>query len=223
MGCLKHDVKVPFAQAFDEAQNRVMLRFITVGWELEDMLSPVGARHRKNIKIIREFGMNIIQQRRRDIEMGQAKNRNDLLTLLMTMQNNSGDNSAATLSDEQLCDYVLNFIIAGECLLSCDHRKLTYSFAKISCCNPGRDTTAVALAWTVYLLEKNPHVKAQLLEEIDSTLGTSTTPTYDQIKNMPYANACFHETLRLYPSVPNELKEANADDVLPGIFLKKTN
>ena len=121
---------MPFAQAFDEAQNRVMLRFITLGWELEDMLSPVGARHRKNIKIIREFGMNIIQQRRRDIEMGQAKNKNDLLTLLMTMQSNSRDNNTP-LSDEQLCDYVLNFIIAGKCLTATIKIGM-YSFKKFT-------------------------------------------------------------------------------------------
>jgi cytochrome P450 len=48
------------------------------------------------------------------------------------------------------------------------------------------------------------------------------TPTYDQIKSMKYANAVFHETLRLYPSVPAEIKTANCDDVLPdGTFIPR--
>ncbi|KAJ3320035.1 hypothetical protein HDU76_000402 [Blyttiomyces sp. JEL0837] len=44
---------------------------------------------------------------------------------------------------------------------------------------------------------------------------TQQTPTYDQLKKMDYANAVFHESLRLFPSVPREMKQANANDILP--------
>ncbi|RKO85708.1 cytochrome P450, partial [Blyttiomyces helicus] len=79
----------------------------------------------------------------------------------------------------------------------------------------GRDTTAQALSWTFYMLAKNPAVEEKLVEEVMQTLGDALAPTYDQIKTMRYANAVFHETLRLYPSVPKESKQALADDVLP--------
>ncbi|RKO88952.1 cytochrome P450 [Blyttiomyces helicus] len=80
---------------------------------------------------------------------------------------------------------------------------------------PGRDTTAQALSWTFYMLAKNPAAEGRLVEEIMQTLGDVRAPTYDQVKTMRYSNAVFHETLRLYPSVPKESKQALADDVLP--------
>jgi cytochrome P450 len=72
------------------------------------------------------------------------------------------------------------------------------------------------------MLSRNPDSLAKLLTEIKDTLGDATSPTYDQIKSMKYANAVFHETLRLYPSVPTEIKTANQDDTLPdGTFVPK--
>jgi cytochrome P450 len=86
----------------------------------------------------------------------------------------------------------------------------------------GRDTTAQALSWTFFMLSQNPRALESLLDEIDETLGDSQSPTYDQVKGMKYAKAVFHETLRLYPSVPSNMKTANRDDILPdGTFVPK--
>lgn len=79
----------------------------------------------------------------------------------------------------------------------------------------GRDTTAQALSWTVFYLITNAGAMEKLLGEIDATLGDAENPTYDQIKGMKYANAVFHEALRLAPSVPKNLKLCLSDDVLP--------
>ncbi|KAI8830266.1 cytochrome P450 [Chytriomyces cf. hyalinus JEL632] len=112
---------------------------------------------------------------------------NDLLALLMRVPGDDGKEP----SDDRLVDYVLNFLIAG------------------------RDTTAQALSWTFFLLHKNPTALAALESEIAAVLQ-GNSPSYDQIKNdMPYANAVFHEALRLYPSVPLELKQANKTETLP--------
>ncbi|KAJ3214441.1 Protein kinase alk2 [Dinochytrium kinnereticum] len=47
-------------------------------------------------------------------------------------------------------------------------------------------------------------------------------PSYDEVASLKYANAVFLEVLRLYPSVPTDLKTAVNDDVLPGgIFIPK--
>ncbi|KAJ3394124.1 hypothetical protein HDU84_000152, partial [Entophlyctis sp. JEL0112] len=111
----------------------------------------------------------------------------DLLSLLTKVTDHDGNQPSENL----LIDYVLNFIIAG------------------------RDTTAQALSWAFFLLHQNPRTQDALLKEIKTVLG-GMNPTYEQIKNeMPYANAVFHETLRLYPSVPVELKQANENDTLP--------
>ncbi|KAI9320278.1 cytochrome P450 [Zopfochytrium polystomum] len=66
----------------------------------------------------------------------------------------------------------------------------------------GRDTTAQALSCTARRIDAALPERGQL-------------PSYEQVRGMQYANAVFHETLRLYPSVPMEIKEAAEDDVLP--------
>ena len=65
----------------------------------------------------------------------------------------------------------------------------------------GRDTTAQSLAWTFYLIAKNPKVQTKIQEEVDQILGDSE-PTYDTLKDMEYTYAVVTESLRLYPSVP---------------------
>ncbi|KAJ2999079.1 Protein kinase alk2 [Globomyces sp. JEL0801] len=113
---------------------------------------------------------------------------NDLLALFMNYRTEDG----VELNDNQLVDQVINFIIAG------------------------RDTTAQALSWTVYHLQKTPRVTIKLLEEMNSVMEPEQMiPTYEQVKTMKYANAVFRESLRLRPSVPAELKVAVEDDVLP--------
>ncbi|KAF9326075.1 hypothetical protein BG006_010459 [Podila minutissima] len=63
----------------------------------------------------------------------------------------------------------------------------------------------------------NPRVMRNLVQEIDHVLHGSTEHlTYEVLQNrLPYAKAVFHETLRLHPPVPKNIKQAVADDVLP--------
>ncbi|KAJ3109800.1 hypothetical protein HDU97_000030 [Phlyctochytrium planicorne] len=209
LGCMTRTDTIPFATAFDDAQNRMQYRFVQPLWWVEEITANMGvgpgAKQKANVKVIREFAMGIIAKRKeelkRKIEEGleeeaeddeTGKNK-DLLGYLMDVKDENGN----LPSDEDLCDYVLNFIIAG------------------------RDTTAQALSWAFLLLHKNPQCFQKLRAEIDNLLGpyeegSRDAPTYEEVKKeMPYANAVFHETLRLYPSVPTEIKQANQDDVLP--------
>ena len=56
---------------------------------------------------------------------------------------------------------------------------------------------------------------------MDDIMGDCDIPTYDQVREMKYAKAVFHETLRLYPSVPRENKMCVNDDILPnGVKIK---
>ena len=68
---------------------------------------------RRDIKLLRQFGLDLIQRRKTS---NVAKH--DLLQLFMDYEDENGK-----LSDETLCDQVLNFIIAG--------RDTTYSRFKI--------------------------------------------------------------------------------------------
>ena len=66
----------------------------------------------------------------------------------------------------------------------------------------GRDTTAGALSFTFKELSARPGIVVKLRREILDTVGRSMPPTYEHLKNMPYLQHVMNETLRLYPSVP---------------------
>jgi len=64
------------------------------------------------------------------------------------------------------------------------------------------------------MLHQHPDVHKRVLLELDDALGTKT-PTYNMLKSLPYLEAVLFETLRLYPSVPNDTKFAIKRDTLP--------
>lgn len=66
----------------------------------------------------------------------------------------------------------------------------------------GRDTTAGTLSFLFYELSQHPEMYAKLRKEIIMTVGSEQRPTYENIKGMAYLQHCMSETLRLYPSVP---------------------
>ncbi|XP_059651086.1 cytochrome P450 94A2-like [Cornus florida] len=83
----------------------------------------------------------------------------------------------------------------------------------------GRDTTSAALTWFFWLVSCNPEVEEEILREIREK---SDSPVYDEVKDMVYTHAALSESMRLYPPVPTDTKEAMEDDVLPdGTVVKK--
>ena len=177
--------KVPFADAFDRLQNMVDFRFFNPIWRITELFPSIYSQKQDDLKTIFNFGQRMVLERRQEA-LGEKKG-SDLLSLFLNATNQHGK----PYNDRELTEHVLNFIIAG------------------------RDTTAQALSWTFYYLALNPSKLDILVKEIDETLGEAEKPTYDQIKNMKYANAVFHEALRLSPSVPKNMKVALQDDVLP--------
>ncbi|KAI1082964.1 cytochrome P450 52A11 [Whalleya microplaca] len=79
----------------------------------------------------------------------------------------------------------------------------------------GRDTTAATLSWTFYELGRHPEVVRKLRQEILDTVGLNRTPTYADLKSMKYLQNVVNETLRLYPSVPFNVRLALKDTTLP--------
>lgn len=79
----------------------------------------------------------------------------------------------------------------------------------------GRDTTAGTLSWAIYELARHPECLAKMRREIVDVVGPAKAPSYQQLKNMPYLKAVINETLRLYPSVPFNVRIALRDCTLP--------
>jgi cytochrome P450 len=94
--------------------------------------------------------------------------RGDLLSMLLAAQHEDG----ARMNDKQVRDEAMTLFLAGH------------------------ETTANTMAWTFYLLAKNPDARAKLEAEVDA-LGHA--PTYDDLKKLPYTLAVLKESMRLYP------------------------
>ena len=65
----------------------------------------------------------------------------------------------------------------------------------------GHDTTAAALAWTLYHIHHEPGVRERLTDEL------CTDPAPEQMAKMPYLSAVIAETLRMHPAVPVVLRK----------------
>jgi cytochrome P450 len=94
----------------------------------------------------------------------------DLLSMLMSARDEDG----SRMSDRQLRDEVLTFLLAGH------------------------ETTALALTWTWYLLAQHPEVENQLHAELDRVLA-GRSPEFAELARLPYTECVIKESMRLYP------------------------
>merc|ERR1712190_282077 len=76
---------------------------------------------------------------------------------------------------------------------------------------------ACTLSWMFYILATNPDIQKNVQAEIDARVNSDKAPTIQSVSanELPYLNGVLYETLRLYPPVPVDGKEAINDDVLP--------
>ncbi|CAK9143800.1 unnamed protein product [Ilex paraguariensis] len=103
--------------------------------------------------------------------------------------------------------------------LSSGHSEVFVADIVVSFILAGRDTTSMALTWFFWLLYNHPDVEHEILREIGEI---SEESVYDEVKDMVYTHASLCESMRLYPPVPLDSKEATEDDNLPdGTAVKK--
>ncbi len=82
----------------------------------------------------------------------------------------------------------------------------------------GRDTTASHLGWLFYLLARHPAVFDKLRTTIIEHFGTYDDPrnlTFTGLKSCQYLQHCNNETLRVFPVLPVNGRQAVRDTTLP--------
>lgn len=99
-----------------------------------------------------------------------GRQENDLLSMLLAAQD---EETHQGMDDRQLRDEIVGIFGAG------------------------RDTTAIALAWTWYLLATHPEVEARLQAEVAGLQGRK--PTFADLPRLAYTRQVVEESLRLYP------------------------
>ncbi|KAF9015058.1 cytochrome P450 [Cyathus striatus] len=86
----------------------------------------------------------------------------------------------------------------------------------------GSDTTvSVVLTW-ILAMTHYPDVFAQAQAELDSVVGKSRLPDFQDRASLPYLGAMLSETLRWYPVTPQALPHrAVAEDIYEGYYIPK--
>ncbi|MDP6515882.1 MAG: cytochrome P450 [Alphaproteobacteria bacterium] len=113
----------------------------------------------------------------------------DLLGMMMLARD---EETGETMTDRQLRDEVVTVFIAGH------------------------ETTATALTWTFYALDKHRAVEERLHKELDGVLRAGA-PGLDDLDRIPYARMVIEETMRLYPTVPQIARQAIGEDRIDGV------
>ena len=100
-----------------------------------------------------------------------AADRGDLLGMLLATKH---EDDGSPLSDREIRDQSMTLMLAGH------------------------ETTANALAWTLYLLARNPEQRERVEREIDAVLGGRLVSAAD-LPSLPLALAAVKESMRLFP------------------------
>ncbi len=118
--------------------------------------------------------------------------RDDLLGTLLAAQDDDG----ARMSDGQLRDEAMTLFLAGH------------------------ETTALALAHTLYLLSTHPEVARRLHAEVTAVVG-DRLPTADDARALPYAERVIRESMRLFPPAWTTGREPTEDVDVGGYRIPK--
>jgi len=100
----------------------------------------------------------------------EGRDLGDFLSMLLAARDEDG----ASMTDQEVRDEAMTILMAGH------------------------ETTANALAWSFYLLGRNPAERARLEAESDGVLG-GATPSLESLRRLPVAARVFKESMRLYP------------------------
>ena len=73
--------------------------------------------------------------------------------------------------------------------------------------------SSTAATWALYALTQNPSAQKKLREELLSV--PTDTPSMNQLSNLNYLDAVLREVLRLYTPIPNSIRVATKDDIIP--------
>jgi len=121
-----------------------------------------------------------------------GEERDDLLGRLLAAQDDDG----TSMSDQQLRDEAVTLFLAGH------------------------ETTALALAHTLYFLSKHPDVRRRVFAELDEVVG-DRTPRADDYRRLEYLGRVLKESMRLLPPAWTTGREATEDVEIGGYHVPK--
>ncbi|KAK5797260.1 cytochrome P450 [Linnemannia elongata] len=187
-GCLNNvEHKPPLAAAIDRLLAAAANRMLDPTQRIRERLTGASKTIVEDRALIKQFFRDIIERRRKE---GHHAEKRDLLQLFIEWKNEDG----ISLPDDVILDNMFQITIGGY------------------------DTTAQGLSWMYYLIFRDgadKNIMKELIQEVDEVLQ-GVDPTYTTYRQQKYSEACFYEALRMFPSVPKNIRQCASDDVLPG-------
>lgn len=180
--------KMRLLEINDEIGASVIARMLNLlHWpDIVYNMSQASKEFRKNINFIHEYNRKIVKQRLSEFKMGKVKagSKKSFLDILLHMHLVDG-----TLTEDEVKNEVTSIFIGGF------------------------ETTAVSIAYTLFLLGNHPEVQAKVHEEIDSIFDEDMDRdvTAEDIKQLKYLECVVKESMRLYPPVPLIARDVDED------------
>jgi cytochrome P450 len=149
---------------------------------------PAERRMRPATRVFRSEVRRLLERRRARQAAGEAAP-DDLVSLLAAARD---PETGAALSEETIHDNLVTFIGAGH------------------------ETTANALAWTLFLLSEYPWAFDRMAQEVDAVLA-GRVPALDDLANLNTVRMTLEESMRLYPPIPFLSRQAAGPDRIDGV------
>jgi cytochrome P450 len=147
---------------------------------------PGGKSMRAHETRLRAFVAELVGARRADADKGDD--------LLARMVRASDPESGRTLSDTDIVNNVIAFLMAGY------------------------DTTAFSLTWALYLISQSPEWEHRMLAEIEEVAGRGPV-TAEHFDRLVVVQQVYNEALRLYPTAPMIVRDIVKDIELEGVSI----
>ena len=144
-------------------------------------------RYKRVLSEFRSFIDRLIDERR-----GRADEYDDLLSLLLTVEDDDGNG----MSETEIRDQMVTFLFAGH------------------------ETTSLALTYTFLELAKSEPIREQLDTEYDTVLSGGS-PRLNTLSDLTYTERVIRESLRLYPPAFIMFRKAAEDVELGGYRIPK--
>lgn len=151
-------------------------------WDVPSRVGKPFEDFKESVNYINDYIYKRIKQLK-STDLENSKSK-DLMTKFLNMRDADGQ----PYPEQWIKDIIVNFTIAG------------------------RDTTALLMTWTIYLLCTHPKVEEKLRKEM---AGIGGDVTIESVKKLKYLGYVLTETLRVHPSVPLTSRHAENDDILP--------
>ncbi|OXG44848.1 cytochrome P450 [Cryptococcus neoformans Bt120] len=172
---------------------------LSLTWPLVDRIWPSENTKRVNDAMgsLEKFAKEKMIERQQELltmdsKKGDVPDRRDLLTLMLRHNMSRKISPADKLRDHEISGQLSTFMFAGS------------------------ETTALIISGTIsfglYDLARHPDVQSRLRAEI---FECGDNLPFDQIDELPYLDAVVKEIMRINPSLPGTVRQAQKDDIIP--------